>query len=282
MVTRRSFITTSMAASASLLTFNQNLLAALNKHKLQNIGYISGIIGNDLKKDWKYALKQSVDYGFTEIEIGKYLGESAPVFLNYCKEIGIRPVAGGIDFTTKEEELNQKLDNLAQLNINYAVVYWPWLVGGPFTLEDCKKSADLLNEMGLACKKRGLTLCWHNHNKEFTEMEEGLPFDYLMLNTDKDFVKCEMDLYWVKKGGADPLEMLEKYSGRYAILHVKDMKPGMEQDFECPGSGIIDFASIFKEAHNQGVNHYMVEHDSVIDGMACLKKSGQYLKNLKF
>src|SRR5690606_8759603 len=100
---------------------------------------------------------------------------------------------------------------------------------------------------------------WHNHDKEFHAMENGLPFDYLMDNTDPDLVGCEMDIYWVKKGGSDPLEVLKKYKGRIPVLHVKDMAP--DEDFICPGRGIIDFASIFREAKKQGIIHYFVERD---------------------
>jgi sugar phosphate isomerase/epimerase len=103
-----------------------------------------------------------------------------------------------------------------------------------------------------------------------------------MNNTDKLLVKCEMDIYWVKKGGADPLTMLKKYKGRYAILHIKDMAAGDAQDFECPGSGIIDFRPLFSEAESQGIEHYMVERDNVQDGLACLKSSAQYLKKITF
>jgi len=113
-------------------------------------------------------------------------------------------------------------------------------------------------------------------------METGLPFDFLMNNTDSSLVKCELDIYWAKKGGADPLEMLKKYSGRYPILHVKDMAPGSAMDFECPGNGIIDFPALFKEAEKQSIRHYMVERDNAPDGMACLRSSGEYLHNLTF
>lgn len=281
MTSRRSFISTVTVAAASLM-ISRDLLAPPAKGKLKKFGFISGIIGKELAGDWKKVLKQTVEFGFTELETGKYFGDSASSFLTYCKEIGIKPVAGGITFTEKEDELKKKLDSLAELNMKYAVNYWPWLTGGPFTLDDCKKSAEMLNKLGAACKQRGLKLCWHNHNKEFIAMEKGLPFDYLMENTDKDLVECELDLYWVTKGGADPLALLKKYSGRYPILHVKDMAPGPAQDFECPGSGIIDFPTIFREAAKQGIEHYFVERDNVPDGMDCLKVSGTYLKNLEF
>lgn len=282
MITRRSFLTTSATAASSLLLLNSPLMAASGKTSLKKFGYISGIIGKELQGDWKAVLKQTVDFGFSEIEIGRYLGDSASGFLSYCKEIGLKPIAGGISFSEKEDELKKKLDGLAELNLKYAVNYWPWLTGGPFTLEDCKKSSELLNKLGEACRTAGLTLCWHNHDKEFIAMESGLPFDYLMANTDKKLVKCEMDIYWAAKGGADPLELLKKYPGRICILHVKDMAPGDAMDFECAGSGIIDFPAIFREAVGQGIKHYFVERDNVADGMACLKSSGAYLKKLTF
>lgn len=279
MSTRRSFIQTSAMAAAAAPFALKSILSADN---LKNFGFISGIIGKELKGDWKAVMKKTVEYGYSEIETGKYLGESADSFLKFCKEIGLKPVAGGIDFNAKPDDLQKQLDALKQLEINIAVVYWPWVSGGPFKLEECKQSAEKLNEIGTVCRSKGMVLCWHNHNLEFTSMEQGLPFDYLMEQTDQETVKCEMDLYWVKKGGADPLNFLKKYSGRFPVLHVKDMAAGSTQDFECPGSGIIDFPSIFREAQHQGIEHYMVERDNVPDGMACLQSAGSYLKNLRF
>ena len=282
MVTRRSFLTTSATVATALIALNPLTRAASPGHKLKNFGFISGIIGKELKGDWKAVLKKCVEYGFTEIEIARYLGDSASSFLAFCKEIGIKPTVGGISLSTKEADIQKSLDALEALDIKIAVNYWPWLTGGPFKLEDCKKSIEILNTLGEACKKRGITFCWHNHDKEFTEMEEGLPFDYLMNHTDKDMVKCEMDVYWVAKGGADPIALLKKYSGRYEVLHLKDMTRTDEKTFECVGSGIIDFPNIIKEGDKQNIKHYFLEYDNVVDGMACLKSSGIYLRNLSF
>jgi len=250
--------------------------------KLKNFGFISGIIGKELEGDWKSVLKKAASFGYTEIESGEYLGESAESFLMYLKEIGMSLPVGGFEFKASDEELKKSMSLLKSLKVQYAVVYWPWYTGGPFKLEDCKKSAERLNYLGKVCKENGLTLIWHNHDKEFAAMETGLPFDYLMKNTDSDLVKCELDLYWVKKGGADPLQVMRQYPGRFPVLHVKDMAPGQKMDFECPGSGIIDFPSLFSEAEKQGIKHYFVERDNVPDGMACLKSSAEYLRRLTF
>ncbi len=280
MTTRRTFISTMSAATVSMLALSPSIFAGTGGQKLKNIGFIAGIIGKELEGDWKAVLKKTVEYGFSEIEPGNYLGDSAAGFLAYCKQIGLRPCAKGISFNAKDNVLMKEMESINELEIKYAITYWPWYVGGPFKLEDCKRSADWLNKTGEICRKNGLTLCWHNHNKEFIPMEEGLPFDYLMNHTDKNLVKCEMDIYWVVKGGGNPVQLLKQYNGRVKILHVKDMAIGPEQDFACPGDGIIQFETIFREALNQGIEHFIVERDDCKDGMACLKSSGKYLKNL--
>ncbi len=281
MITRRRFITGS-AAAIFTAAFSTDIFSIPLQNKLKNFGFISGIIGKELKGDWKAVLKQAASFGYTEIETGSFLGESAESYLAFLNEIGLKPVAGGINFTAADEELMKSFDLIRKLEMKIAVTYWPWYTGGPFSLDECKKSAERLNILGKKCHENGFVFCWHNHYKEFTRMEESLPFDFLMNNTDADLVKCEMDLYWVKKGGGDPLAMMQKYPGRYPILHVKDMAPGSAMDFECPGSGIIDFPSLFSEAEKQGIRHYMVERDNVPDGMACLKSASEYLKNISF
>jgi sugar phosphate isomerase/epimerase len=283
MFTRRKFIQTLTAGAVTAIAVNPlHALGTAGTRKLKNIGFIEGIIDKELKTDWKSALRETVKYGYTEIEIGSFRGASAKTFLKDCSEIGIKPVAGGAAFSKDLDAVNKSLDNLNAMELKYAVVYWPWLVGGPFSLEDCKNTAEILNKIGEICKKRGLIFCWHNHNKEFIPMEEGLPFDWLMNHTDKNLVKCEMDIYWVKKGGADPVDFLKKYKNRYGILHVKDMTGDAQQTFADVGSGIIDFPSVFSEAADQGILHYFVEKDNAVNGMETLKKSAGYLKKISF
>lgn len=281
MLDRRKFIKGSISAVAAA-ALAPEIFSMPQGKKLRNFGFISGILDKELKGDWKSVLKQVASFGYTEFETGGFMGNSPEEFLNYCKEINLIPVAGFINFNSYDDELGKNIDLIHQLQMKFGVTYWPWYTGGPFSLDDCKKSADRLNYLGKRCRENGVIFCWHNHNKEFIQMEQGLPFDFIMNNTDSSFVKCEMDIYWVKKGGADPLAMLRKYKGRFAILHIKDMAPGESQDFECPGSGIIDFRPLFSEAESQDIGHYMVERDNVQDGLACLNSSAQYLKNISF
>jgi len=281
MITRRKFISASSAIIAAA-AYSPSLFSLSSEKKLKKFGFISGIIEKELEGDWKAVLKQAASFGYTEIETGNYLGRSAEEYLAFLKEIYLRPVAGYINFTDPDNKVLESIDLTKKLEMKIAVTYWPWYTGGPFSEDDCKKSTDRLNYLGKLCNENGLEFCWHNHDKEFIPMESGLPFDFLMNNTDPDLVKCELDIYWVTKGGADPLLLLRKYKGRYIILHIKDMAPGNTKDFECPGNGIIDFSSIFREADSQGIKHFMVERDNVPDGIACLKSAAEYLKKLTY
>lgn len=282
MYTRKKFIKTVAAGSAGIFA-SSFLMDAIKAKKLDKFGYISGILGSNLgEKNWKSILSQTAEFGYSEIEISNYLGDSAKSFLEFCNTVGLKPVAGGMGMTDDMDELHRSLDRLNALDVDYAVIYWPYFVGAPFSLEDCKRSVDVLNRTGEICKNRGLQLCWHNHADEFVPMEEGLPFDYLMQNTDEGLVKCELDIYWVTKGGANPVEVLKRYSGRYPILHVKDMAAGVEQDFACVGNGIINWRTVFAESGSQGTQHYHVEKDNAKDGLGCLKSAATYLKELRF
>lgn len=284
MINRRKFLQTTLTGTVAAIIPGSYLSCGSRVSRIDNIGFISGIIGRELEEEnWKEVLSKTVEMGYTEIETGNYLGESAASFLDFCKSAGLKPIAGGGTFSKNMDEVNSSLDRLNALDLQYAVMYWPWFGGAPLSLDNCKESAELLNRIGEVCKKRGLTLCWHNHDLEFHATKEGIiPFDYLMEQTDREFVKCELDIYWVRKGGARPVETLKKYRGSYPLLHIKDMAPGDEQDFACPGNGIIDFQEVLSEAIEQDIKHFFVEKDNAQDGMGCLESAAVYLKSLRF
>ena len=281
---RRQFIST-LGLSAIGLTAGIPAWAMAKKaDRLEKIGFISGIVDNFIKEDWKGTLEKLAKQGYSEIECGNYFGESYGEFKAVCKALGMNPFAGGSSMAEMLKDPDKKIAEALEMGKEYWVCYWPWLSDAKnITADEAKTAADNLNKLGQACKKGGIKFCWHNHNWEFEKATpEGLPFDILMKNTDPKTVKTEMDIYWVRKGGGDPLACLKKYPGRFEILHVKDMDATAEKSFACPGSGIIDFRPIFREAWDQGVRHYIVEKDGEKNGIECLQSSAEYLKNLRF
>lgn len=281
---RRQFITTLGLSSIALTAGIPTWAMRKNADRLDKIGFISGIVDNFLKEDWKGTLEKLSKQGYTEMEFGNYMGTSPSEFKAVCKSLGINPFAGGSSMADMLKEPEKQIEEALDSGKEYWVCYWPWQTDARnITADEAKAAADNLNKLGQAAKKGGIKFCWHNHNWEFEKAtSEGYPFDILMKNTDPQTVRSELDLYWVKKGGGNPLECLKKYPGRFEILHVKDMDATAEKSFACPGSGIIDFKPIFREAMDQGVRHYIVEKDGEMNGIECLKSSAEYLKNVRF
>jgi len=178
--------------------------------------------------------------------------------------------------------LRDKLDTVIQTSkvVGHKYIVCPWLAPADRTLEKYKSHAALFNKVGEACQKAGIQFGYHNHDFEFEMTDGKIPYDMLLAETDSKLVKMELDLFWIKKGGQDPLAYFAKYPGRFALCHVKDMTA--DQKMVDVGQGKIDFAKIFAQAKQAGLKHYFVEHDQPENPLQSITVSCQYLKGLKF
>jgi sugar phosphate isomerase/epimerase len=152
--------------------------------------------------------------------------------------------------------------------------------------------ADAMNKAGETVKQAGLQLCYHNHGFEFEKGSDGKTvLETLMTRFDRSRVKLEMDVFWVSVTGADPAALLQKYSGRVALVHLKDKAAGVPVEtneakvapttFKEIGNGSLDFRAILKAADAAGVEHYFVEQDHTPgDPVASLKTSFEHLQQL--
>lgn len=100
--------------------------------------------------------------------------------------------------------------------------------------------------------------------------------NYLLEHTDPEKVMFELDVYWASKGGVNPSAYIQKYAGRFPLLHIKD-------DNVIGASQTIDFEAIFNAAYKQGLEAYYVEIEANdIPPMECAEKSAEYLSAAKF
>lgn len=86
----------------------------------------------------------------------------------------------------------------------------PHKVKGGFTFEEAKKAVDDFNTIGKALKENGITFCYHIHGYEFQPYQDGTLFDYIVKNTNPEYVSFELDILWAYYGGADPVGLTEK------------------------------------------------------------------------
>jgi sugar phosphate isomerase/epimerase len=100
--------------------------------------------------------------------------------------------------------------------------------------------------------------------------------------TDPKLVTMEMDIFWLVKGGGDPLAYFSKYPGRFRMVHVKGMDDSAAKTMVDVGKGVIDWKAIFAQSGKAGIEHSFVEHDYAKDPFASIAASYKYLRELDF
>ncbi len=166
-----------------------------------------------------------------------------------------------------------------------------------YTVKEVQQMCDYLNRVGKIAAEYGLKLGYHNHADEYKKLQDSnkVMWEYLVENTNPEYVCFELDVYWCTKGAKNPVEYLKKYPKRVEILHIKD-------EFIIGESGTIDFEGVFKQFYKNGMNDYVVEIETpkdlrekknadgskytqrqIMDEMfEAARKSAEYLNNAKF
>lgn len=150
------------------------------------------------------------------------------------------------------------------------------------TSDDYKKSAEVLNQIGEACKRSGFTFAYHNHDFEFQPFAGQTGLELLFDNTDSELVKMELDCYWASFAGHDPLEIIRNYKNRVVSLHIKDMKieNGKKRGTEI-GNGLLDIKSLVQIGNRFGIEWFTVEQEEFdIDPYESLTINVNNLKKL--
>ena len=97
-----------------------------------------------------------------------------------------------------------------------------------------------------------------------------------------EHVCVETDLYWIVKGGQDPLEYFARWPGRIELVHAKDSAAPPGREMTDVGAGTIDWRGIFSRGKQAGIKHCFVERDDAPDPFARIAASFAYLKDLRF
>lgn len=154
----------------------------------------------------------------------------------------------------------------------------PFMGGDAFgSLEILKKYCDYFNIIGEKCNAAGIRFGYHNHDKEFSQVDSVTLYDFMLQNTDPSKVMFQLDLYWISIGKGDALAYFEKYPGRFTLYHVKDEK-------ELGGDEtMMNFEPFFAAADKAGMTNYIVEVERYsFEPLVSVQKSIEFLNNCAF
>lgn len=238
------------------------------------------------KGDVDGTLKLISDWGITALEGGGTYGLSMEEFKGLLNKYNLKVTSVGASYEDLDDGVDKIIQNAKDFGAEYVMCAWIPHEGNTFTIEDAKKAVDTFNKAGKQMKDAGLTFAYHAHGYEFRPYMDGTLFDY-MANNARDF-SFEMDVYWAKHGGADPLKLLNTYPDKFVLLHLKDMAKGVKgnntghEDVETNvvlGQGQIDIAGLVKRGGELGIKYMFIEDESsrVVDQVP---KSLEYLNDL--
>ena len=256
----------------------------------QTIGVQLYTFREQFAKDVKGTVEMIHKMGITEVEGGDSYGMPAADFKKLLDANNIKVVSVGADFKELENSTQKIIDNAKFYGAKYVVCFWiPHSDSLGFNLNDANKAIAIFNNAGKIFKDAGLDFCYHAHGYEFMPYGQTNLYDYLIQKLDPKYVNFEMDVYWMKQPGQDPVALLNKYPGRYKLLHLKDRRIGSpnsmngQADVETNmvlGSGDVGIAAIMRAAKKAGIEHYFIEDESS-HSVEQVPQSLAYLKTLK-
>ena len=257
--------------TTKLLSTTLIVLVALQFSTAQEIGLQLYSLREQFKKDVPGTLGKVKEWKITEVEGGGTYGLPLEEYKKLLKQNNITVVSVGADYQVLKTDPAKAVEEAKRFNAKYVVCYWIPHDGDNFDINNIKEAVDVFNKAGKVLKENGISLCYHPHGFEFRPYENGTLFDYMVANTNPEYFNFEMDVFWVKHPGQDPVAILRKYPNRFLLMHLKDRQHGTpgnqngraDVETNVPlGTGDVGIAEVVKEAQKIGVKHYFIEDES--------------------
>ena len=291
---RRTFLGASAMAAASVLA--PRLTWAAESHRIEKVGLQLYTVRDDMKRDFDGTIAKVASIGYKEVEFAGYFDHTPQQVRATLDKNGLVAPSVHVDYKSLAvDKFPQVIADSKVIGHEYIVM--PWIDEDVRKDPDgWKRSAEIFNRSGEACKKAGLQFAYHNHHFEFVQVNGKYAYDIILEATDPKLVQMEMDLGWMTVARQDPMKYFARYPGRFPLVHVKDVKsvppvvtPGVPVDFEkvfpemtSVGDGIIDWKKIFEHSEEAGIKHYFVENDYPKKSFENITASYVYLDKLRW
>lgn len=254
-----------MGTAAITGAMSGDLIAAGSKVK--SYGFQVWTIREKLFEDFAGTLKMMADLGYKEVEMCSPLGYSNAGFapLNKISGKEMRAIIEDTGMICRSshynmgelrESLDDRIEWSLQMGITQIIASSFWLPKEA-TVDDYRKAADELNEIGEKIKAAGLQAGFHNHHMEFEKRGEELIYDALLDQFDPELVKMQFQVAVVNIG-YKAADYFRKHPGRFISAHLSDWSGAKNKQMPI-GQGDVDWKDFFKAAKKGGVENYFVE-----------------------
>ncbi|NJM81416.1 MAG: sugar phosphate isomerase/epimerase [Tabrizicola sp.] len=216
-------------------------------------------------------------YGTVEGFEGQYAtDDQLEEFSSALQASGLKMPTGHFSLKLLEEAPAKVLAIARRLGVER--VYCPYLLPEhrPADAAGWRAFGARLEQAGRPIRAAGLGFGWHNHDFEFKPLPDGsIPQAELFAGGPS--LEWEIDVAWIVRGGADPIQWIRRYANRITAAHVKDIAPagenGEEDGWADVGHGTVDWPSVLAALRTTGCRHFVMEHDNPSDHARFARRS---------
>ena len=230
-----------------------------------------------LAEDYPGTLKRLAGIGYRTVGVSGRFDHSAEEIRGFADDAGLAIVLEHVGYARLSDDWAGALADVKTLGAQWAVV--PSIPSELHSVEGFRTAAAAFTEAGKVARDNGLKLLFHNHGRDFDEVDWQVLYD-ILLDVDPELLGFELDLYWAVDGGHDPAKLFQEHPGRFPALHVKDMAE--DGSWEDVGAGKLDFGAMFEHARAGGVEQWLVEHDKPTDAWKSAERSYRGLTEIRY
>ncbi len=250
----------------SFLAFSAVLPWALTARATKSIptGLELYSVRNELKKDPEGTVRAVAQMGYQGVEFYapyfEWSESQTKQMRKLLDELGIRCFSTHNDSSYLSAE---KIGRAREMNLILGSKYVVMASSDPKPgLDGWKAIADALNSAADQLEPSGLKAGYHNHQREFTPVENQRPMEVLAKNT-KPSIMLQLDVGTCVEAGSDPVAWIRANPERIRSLHLKDWSPDPEKGYKILfGEGAAEWKKIFEAAESVGgVEYYLIEQE---------------------
>jgi len=274
--TRRKFLINSAVLMAGTTLIPRYIFASA-PNKIERLGLQLYTVRDAMHADPTGTLKQLANIGYKSLEHagyneGKFYGLTVKEFKKVLDGNILNMTSGHVVLQQKHWDASKKdftdewkrtLDDATDIGQKYLI--------SPGLDDNLKHDADafkafmnVFNKCGELCKNKGLVFGYHNHDFEFTTIfGNDRMYDLILYNTDPAFVTQQLDIGNMYSAGAKPLDYINKYPGRFELMHVKNVIKKDDSKYENTllGKGLLPLKDILKTARKKGTSQFIIEQE---------------------
>ena len=236
-------------------------------------------VREETARDMPATLRRISEIGYPAVEFAGFGGLSAEDLRNILDDLGLRTSGAHVPFDSWQSDPESVITDMHTLDCTHAILP----MAPPEQRRDESAVTTLagsLNRWGELCRQEGVTFSYHNHDFEFASLDGTTMWDILVRETDPELVYFELDLYWVRYGGADPGALLSDLGDRIPLVHLKDMSSDERRSDLPVGEGIMPWNGLLRAAEAVGVQWYVAEQDNPRDALEDVRISLQSMREL--